>query len=107
MDHLFNNFEQKGIHAFRDDNDLPRGEYISPQLYKAIEESRVLIVIFSKYYASSSWKQSGKRYAEALCATCVLNRAEVESKIIDNISKEITQSYILTGPLDVAENLVV
>ncbi|GJT66662.1 zinc finger, CCHC-type containing protein [Tanacetum coccineum] len=55
MDHLFNNFEQKGIHAFRDNNDLPRGEYISPQLYKAIEESRVLIVIFSKDYASSSW----------------------------------------------------
>ncbi|GJT99588.1 NB-ARC domains-containing protein [Tanacetum coccineum] len=55
MDHLFNDFEQKGIHAFRDDNDLPRGEYISPQLYKAIEESRFLIVIFSKDYASSSW----------------------------------------------------
>ncbi|GJU82168.1 NB-ARC domains-containing protein [Tanacetum coccineum] len=55
MDHLFNDFEQKGIHAFRDNNDLPRGEYISPQLYKAIEESRVLIVIFSKDYASSSW----------------------------------------------------
>ncbi|GKB16064.1 NB-ARC domains-containing protein [Tanacetum coccineum] len=55
MDHMFNDFEQKGIHAFRDDNDLPRGEYISPQLYKAIEESRFLIVIFSKNYASSSW----------------------------------------------------
>ncbi|GJV83974.1 NB-ARC domains-containing protein [Tanacetum coccineum] len=55
MDHLFNDFEQKGIHAFRDNNDLPRGEYISPQLYKAIEESRFLIVIFSKDYASSSW----------------------------------------------------
>nr|GEV43126.1 NB-ARC domains-containing protein [Tanacetum cinerariifolium] len=55
MDHLFNDFKQKGIHAFRDDNDLPRGEYISRQLYKAIEESRVLIVIFSKDYASSSW----------------------------------------------------
>ncbi|GJW96594.1 zinc finger, CCHC-type containing protein [Tanacetum coccineum] len=55
MDHLFNDFEQKGINAFRDNNDLPRGEYISPQLYKAIEESRFLIVIFSKDYASSSW----------------------------------------------------
>ncbi|GKA23161.1 NB-ARC domains-containing protein [Tanacetum coccineum] len=55
MDHLFNDFEQKGIHAFRDNNDFPRGEYISPQLYKAIKESRFLIVIFSKDYASSSW----------------------------------------------------
>ncbi|KAL8240035.1 hypothetical protein R6Q59_013390 [Mikania micrantha] len=55
MDHLFKNFKQKGIHAFRDYNDLVRGEEISSQLYKAIEESRFLIVIFSKNYASSSW----------------------------------------------------
>ncbi|GKC35916.1 NB-ARC domains-containing protein [Tanacetum coccineum] len=55
MDHLFNDLKQKGIHAFRDDNELPKGEEISPQLYKAIEESRFLIVIFSKSYASSSW----------------------------------------------------
>ncbi|GJW28334.1 NB-ARC domains-containing protein [Tanacetum coccineum] len=55
MDHLFNDFKQKGINAFRDDNKLPKGEEISPHLYKAIEESRILIVIFSKNYASSSW----------------------------------------------------
>ncbi|GKA01072.1 NB-ARC domains-containing protein [Tanacetum coccineum] len=55
MDHLFNDFNQKGIHAFEDDNELPKGEEISPHLYKAIEESRFLIVIFSKNYASSSW----------------------------------------------------
>ncbi|GKC63040.1 NB-ARC domains-containing protein, partial [Tanacetum coccineum] len=55
MDHLFNDFKQKGIHAFKDDRELPKGEEISPHLYKAIEESRFLIVIFSKNYASSSW----------------------------------------------------
>nr|GEV16283.1 NB-ARC domains-containing protein [Tanacetum cinerariifolium] len=55
MDHLFENFKQKGIHAFRDDSDLPRGEKISPQLDKAIKESRFLFVVFSKHYASSSW----------------------------------------------------
>ncbi|GJU61310.1 NB-ARC domains-containing protein [Tanacetum coccineum] len=55
MDHLFNDFKQKGIQAFRDDNELPKGEEISPHLYKSIEESRFLIVIFSKNYASSSW----------------------------------------------------
>ncbi|KAI3725561.1 hypothetical protein L1987_65351 [Smallanthus sonchifolius] len=55
IDHLFKDFKQKGIYAFRDDKELPRGEEISSQLYKAIEESRFLIVIFSKYYASSSW----------------------------------------------------
>ncbi|GKD98822.1 NB-ARC domains-containing protein, partial [Tanacetum coccineum] len=55
MDHLFNDFKQKGIFAFRDDNELPKGEEIYPHLYKAIEESRFLIVIFSKNYASSTW----------------------------------------------------
>ncbi|GJW64430.1 NB-ARC domains-containing protein [Tanacetum coccineum] len=55
VDHLFKDFKQKGIRAFRDDNELPKGEEISPHLYKAIEESRFLIVIFSKEYASSSW----------------------------------------------------
>nr|GEV53388.1 NB-ARC domains-containing protein [Tanacetum cinerariifolium] len=55
MDHLFNDFKQKGIFAFRDDSELPKGEEISPHLCKAIEESRFLIVIFSKNYASSSW----------------------------------------------------
>ncbi|PWA76345.1 NB-ARC domains-containing protein [Artemisia annua] len=55
MDHMFNDFKHKGIHVFRDDRELPKGEEISPQLYKAIEESRFLIVIFSKNYASSTW----------------------------------------------------
>ncbi|XP_071703450.1 disease resistance protein Roq1-like [Rutidosis leptorrhynchoides] len=55
MDHLFKDFKQKGIHAFRDNKNLPRGEEISSQLCKAIEECRILIVIFSKGYASSSW----------------------------------------------------
>ncbi|GKE12679.1 NB-ARC domains-containing protein [Tanacetum coccineum] len=55
MDHMFNDFMHKGIHAFRDDRELPKGEEISPHLYKAIEESRFLIVIFSKNYASSTW----------------------------------------------------
>ncbi|GJX02962.1 NB-ARC domains-containing protein [Tanacetum coccineum] len=53
--HLFKDFKQKGIRAFRDDRELPKGEEISHHLYRAIEESRFLIVIFSKNYASSSW----------------------------------------------------
>ncbi|GJR34174.1 NB-ARC domains-containing protein [Tanacetum coccineum] len=55
MDHMLNDSKQKGIYAFRDDRELPKGEEISPHLYKAIEESRFLIVVFSKNYASSSW----------------------------------------------------
>ncbi|GJY75022.1 NB-ARC domains-containing protein [Tanacetum coccineum] len=42
-------------HRWKYDVLLPKGEEISSRLYKAIEESRFLIVIFSKNYASSSW----------------------------------------------------
>ncbi|KAI3745623.1 hypothetical protein L6452_08024 [Arctium lappa] len=55
VDHLFNDFRRKGIYAFRDDDQLKRGEEISSELYKAIEQSRFLIVIFSNDYASSTW----------------------------------------------------
>ncbi|KAJ7970185.1 Disease resistance-like protein [Quillaja saponaria] len=52
---LYNALRQRGIHTFIDDEKLKRGEEISPTLLKAIEESRVSIVIFSENYANSSW----------------------------------------------------
>ena len=55
LDHLFNALKEKGIHTFRDNEQLERGKSISPELLKAIEESRFAIVILSKNYASSTW----------------------------------------------------
>ncbi|KAK7295115.1 hypothetical protein RJT34_18019 [Clitoria ternatea] len=54
-DHLFASLERKGIKVFRDDKDLKRGEVISQELLKAIEESMFAIVILSPNYASSTW----------------------------------------------------
>ncbi|KAG5223894.1 TMV resistance protein [Salix suchowensis] len=54
-DHLYHALIQAGIHTFRDDNELPRGEEISPQLLRAIEGSRISVVVFSTNYASSRW----------------------------------------------------
>ena len=54
-DHLYAALNQKGIFTFRDDEELERGTIISPELIKAIEESRFAIVILSSDYASSSW----------------------------------------------------
>jgi hypothetical protein len=54
-DHLFYALKQKGIYTFKDDEKLERGNSIPPELEKAIEESRVAIVIFSRKYASSTW----------------------------------------------------
>uniref|UniRef100_A0A5B7B440 ADP-ribosyl cyclase/cyclic ADP-ribose hydrolase n=1 Tax=Davidia involucrata TaxID=16924 RepID=A0A5B7B440_DAVIN len=55
VDHLYAALQQKGFYTFKDDEKLERGKAISPELLKAIEESRFAIVVFSKNYAFSSW----------------------------------------------------
>ncbi|KAL4616386.1 hypothetical protein ACB092_07G195700 [Castanea dentata] len=54
-DHLYAALKRKGIFTFRDNEELERGNYISAELLKAIEESRFAIVIFSINYAFSTW----------------------------------------------------
>ncbi|XP_028768747.1 TMV resistance protein N [Neltuma alba] len=54
-DHLYAALQRKGIVTFRDDKKLERGQVISNELMKAIEESLFAIVILSQDYASSSW----------------------------------------------------
>ncbi|KAK2380964.1 disease resistance protein RUN1 [Trifolium repens] len=54
-DFLFSALEDKGVYVFRDDTNLPKGESIGPELFCAIEDSQIFVVIFSKNYASSTW----------------------------------------------------
>ena len=54
VSHLYKALTQQGIQTFIDDN-LTRGENISEELLKVIENSSVSIIVFSKNYASSSW----------------------------------------------------
>ncbi|XP_040374917.1 disease resistance protein RPV1 isoform X2 [Rosa chinensis] len=54
-DHLYTALFDRGIQTFRDADKLRRGEEISAALLKAIEESRVSIIVFSQNYASSRW----------------------------------------------------
>ncbi|XP_050114756.1 disease resistance protein RPV1-like isoform X9 [Malus sylvestris] len=53
--HLRTALEEKGYKTFIDEDDLKRGEEIKPELLRAIEESRISIIVFSKRYADSSW----------------------------------------------------
>ena len=55
IDHLCTAFNQKGLRVFKDDKELERGKCISPELLRAIEESRFSVVVFSSNYASSTW----------------------------------------------------
>lgn len=54
-DHLYIALTDAGINTFRDDNELPRGEDLSSELLKAIQGSRISVVVFSRNYAASSW----------------------------------------------------
>ncbi|KAL4628947.1 hypothetical protein ACB092_05G273900 [Castanea dentata] len=53
--YLFAALDRKRIVAYRDDISLPRGGEIGPELLKAIETSRIAVVVFSKSYATSNW----------------------------------------------------
>ena len=54
-DHLYRALNRKWIRTFRDTEELRRGEEIAPELLKAIEESRICLIILSKNYARSRW----------------------------------------------------
>ena len=54
-DHLYSALKRQGISTFRDDEKLKRGTFITPELLKAIEESRFAVVVLSRDYASSRW----------------------------------------------------
>ncbi|KAL6218145.1 hypothetical protein ACLB2K_011362 [Fragaria x ananassa] len=53
--HLYTALCQRGLHTFIDDHDLRKGEEIGQTLVKAVQESRVSVIVFSENYASSKW----------------------------------------------------
>ncbi|XP_031122162.1 TMV resistance protein N-like [Ipomoea triloba] len=54
-DHLYEDLRQAGVNTFRDDEEIRKGENISDELLKAIEGSKISIIVFSKTYAHSRW----------------------------------------------------
>ncbi|XP_021281701.1 disease resistance protein TAO1-like [Herrania umbratica] len=54
-DHLYMALVQAGIHTFRDDDEIERGENIRDKIERALQESKIFIIVFSKNYASSTW----------------------------------------------------
>ena len=53
--HLAAALHRKQIQFFIDDEELKKGDEISPALSNAIETTDISIIIFSKGYASSKW----------------------------------------------------
>ncbi|XP_056162381.1 disease resistance protein RPV1-like [Syzygium oleosum] len=54
-DHLYSSLDDAGIRVFRDNNELPIGEKIGPELLCSIANSKISIPIISENYASNKW----------------------------------------------------
>ncbi|XP_056167320.1 probable disease resistance protein At4g27220 isoform X2 [Syzygium oleosum] len=54
-DHLYHALKDAGVNTFRDNDALPRGKVISSELGKAIQGSRISVIVFSRNYAHSRW----------------------------------------------------
>ncbi|RVW88862.1 TMV resistance protein N [Vitis vinifera] len=54
-DHLYTTLVAYGLQVFRDDEELAKGGDIASDLSRAIEESKIFIIIFSKNYANFRW----------------------------------------------------
>jgi len=55
-DHLYIALLDAGFRTFRDEEGIEVGENIKRELWKAIQDSRISIVVFSEDYASSCWR---------------------------------------------------
>ncbi|XP_048131434.1 disease resistance protein RUN1-like [Rhodamnia argentea] len=54
-DHLYKGLLRAGIVTFRDEEELPQGDDIGPEILAAITKSQILIPILSEGYGTSSW----------------------------------------------------
>ncbi|XP_059461859.1 disease resistance protein RUN1-like [Corylus avellana] len=54
-DHLYFALRDAGIKIFKDGNELQRGQYLASELIRAIQGSRISIIVFSRNYAASRW----------------------------------------------------
>ncbi|KAK2379126.1 disease resistance protein RPS6 [Trifolium repens] len=55
ISHLHSSLQNAGIHTFRDDDEIERGDQISTSLLQAIGQSTISIVVLSTNYANSRW----------------------------------------------------
>ena len=53
--YLYKALLEKGIHTFRDDDEIEGGQKVMAELMDSIEESKCSVIVISKNYASSTW----------------------------------------------------
>ena len=84
--HLYKALSDKKIKVFLDEENLKKGDEISPAIMKAIQESKISVVVLSKNYASSSW------CLEELCH--ILQCKEIDEQIVLPIFYHVDPSHV-------------
>ncbi|KAI9111653.1 hypothetical protein K1719_017343 [Acacia pycnantha] len=77
---------RNGIRTYKDDQDLERGNEISSTLLRAIEQSKISIIVFSKNYASSRWTMDE--------LVKIMNCQETRGQVVLPIFYDITPSEV-------------
>ena len=105
--HLFAALDRERIGVYRDDINLPRGGEIGPELLKAIETSRIAVVVFSKNYGTSDWCLD--ELVKIMECKKLLNQRVLpifydvsQSEVLEQ--KGIFVEALLTGPEDKVNN---
>lgn len=83
--HLQRQFERNGIVMFNDEG-IERSQTNKPEITRAIQESRILIVVLSENYASSNWclNELGE----------IIQRKEAEGQIVMAIFYKVNPSHV-------------
>ncbi|XP_058189539.1 disease resistance protein At4g27190-like [Rhododendron vialii] len=88
-DHLYEALKREGFQTFRDDDGIERGENIKSELRKAIENSRMSIIVLSKNYPNSM-----------ACLREIQMILEYRKKKLDHV---ILPVFYEVDPLDIKE----
>ncbi|KAL0009553.1 hypothetical protein SO802_011055 [Lithocarpus litseifolius] len=54
-DRLYSTMNQKGIRTFRDDEQYEQGKSVHSELVRAIEDSKIAVIVLSQNYVFSTW----------------------------------------------------
>ncbi|AES76447.2 disease resistance protein (TIR-NBS-LRR class) [Medicago truncatula] len=84
---LWKALDDKGVRTFMDDENLQKGDEITPSLIKAIEDSQIAIVVLSKNYASSSF--------------CLQELSKILDTMKDKVGRFVMPVFYKVDPSDV------
>ncbi|KAK7281177.1 hypothetical protein RIF29_08927 [Crotalaria pallida] len=105
VSHLHSALSNAGINTFLDDEKLERGEELGPELMRAIETSRICIIVFSQMYVESSWclnelvkiMECRKTIGQVVLPVfydVTRSHSKVVKEIIDSVYEKLDHTYL-------------